>query len=74
MPDVDPRATELTRLLAELRGGIERHALVAAERDRLRYRAAPIMAVDRALQRPGARWLAKPAKRAWGAARRAVRR
>ncbi|WP_053225814.1 glycosyltransferase family 4 protein [Solirubrobacter soli] len=62
------------RLLAELRGGIERHALVAAERDRLRYRAAPIMAVDRALQRPGARWLSRPAKRAWGAARRAVRR
>jgi hypothetical protein len=62
------------QLLAELRGGIERHALVAAERDRLRYRAAPIMAVDRALQRPGARWLARPARRVWAAARRRVGR
>jgi O-antigen biosynthesis protein len=61
------------RLLAELRGGIENHALVAAERDLLRWRIAPMLAVDRALERPPARWLARPARRAWGAARRRVR-
>jgi glycosyltransferase involved in cell wall biosynthesis len=61
-------------LLAELRAGIERHALVAAERDRLRHRAAPLMAVDRAFEHRGARWLAGPARRVWGAARRRVRR
>ena len=62
------------RLLAELRGGIERHALVAAERDRLRWRLAPVLAAERALERPAVRWLARPARRGWGAARRRVRR
>jgi O-antigen biosynthesis protein len=62
------------RLLAELRGGIEGHALVAAERDLLRWRLAPMLAVDRALDRPAVRWLARPARRTWGAARRRVRR
>jgi glycosyltransferase involved in cell wall biosynthesis len=62
------------RLLAELRAGIERHALVAAERDLLRWRIAPMLAVDRALERPAARWISRPARRAWGAARRRVRR
>ena len=61
------------RLLAELRGGIERHALVAAERDLLRWRIAPMLAVDRVLERPGVRRLSRPARRAWGAARRRVR-
>jgi O-antigen biosynthesis protein len=62
------------RLLAELRGGIEGHALVAAERDLLRWRIAPMLALDRALERPAVRWLARPARRTWGAARRRVRR
>lgn len=62
------------RLLAELRGGIENHALVAAERDRLRWRIAPMLALDRALERPAVRVLARPARRAWGAARRRVQR
>ena len=62
------------RLLAELRGGVEGHALVAAERDLLRWRIAPMLAVDRVLERPAARWLSRPARRAWGAARRRVQR
>ncbi|HYM56529.1 MAG TPA: glycosyltransferase family 4 protein [Solirubrobacteraceae bacterium] len=62
------------RLLAELRGGVESHALVAAERDLLRWRIAPMLAVDRVLERPAMRWLSRPARRAWGAARRRVRR
>jgi glycosyltransferase involved in cell wall biosynthesis len=62
------------RLLAELRGGIEGHALVAAERDLLRWRMAPMLALERLLERPAVRWLARPARRAWGAARRRVRR
>jgi glycosyltransferase involved in cell wall biosynthesis len=62
------------RLVAELRGGIERHAMVAAERDRLRWRAAPLLAADRLLERKGARWLLRPVRRVWGAARRRVRR
>ena len=53
------------RLLAELRGGIERHALVAAERDRLRYRAAPMHG-----RRPRAR---APGRRAGWRARRDAR-
>ena len=56
------------RLLAELRGGIEAHALVAAERDRLRWRLAPMLAVDRALERPAcAGW---PGRRGARGARR----
>src|SRR3954447_24989748 len=62
------------RLLAERRGGVEGHALVAAGRDVLRWRMAPMLALDRALERPAVRWLARPARRTWGAARRRVRR
>ncbi len=55
------------RLVAELRGGIEAHALVVAERDQLRRRVAPI---DRALTTPGVRTLARPARRVWRRIRR----
>ena len=62
------------RLLAELRGGIERHALVAAERDRLRYRAAPMPSTPldqaplaRARRAPGAPRAASRARGACGA-------
>ncbi|HET6551714.1 MAG TPA: glycosyltransferase family 4 protein [Solirubrobacter sp.] len=55
------------RLLAELRGGVESHALVAAERDRLRRRIAPF---ERALEHRSVRWLARPARSGWGAVRR----
>ena len=72
-PPLERRSFD-ARLLAELRGGIERHALIAAERDLLRWRIAPMLAVDRVLERPAARWLSRPARRAWGAARRRVRR
>jgi glycosyltransferase involved in cell wall biosynthesis len=62
------------RLVAELRGGIETHARVAAERDLLRWRMAPLLAVERILDRPAARFLSRPARSAWGAARRRARR
>jgi O-antigen biosynthesis protein len=62
------------RLVAELRGGVEGHALVAAERDLLRWRMAPMLAAERLLERPAVRWLSRPARRAWGAARRRLRR
>ncbi|HEY6887659.1 MAG TPA: glycosyltransferase, partial [Solirubrobacter sp.] len=58
------------RMVAEVRGGIEAHALVVAERDRLLWRLRPVDAVQRALESPGLKWAGEPAKRAWSAARR----
>ena len=69
-----PRGPFDAGLHAELRGGTERHALVAAERDRLRWRLGSVLAVERALDRRGVRWLSRPARRTLGAARRRVRR
>jgi glycosyltransferase involved in cell wall biosynthesis len=63
-----------TRIVAELRGGIEAHALVVAERDRLRWRLRPVDAVQRTLDKPGVRLVGAPARRAWKAARRRVGR
>ena len=59
-----------SRLLAELRGGVESHALVAAERDHLRRRIAPF---ERALDHGSIRWIARPARRGWGVVRRRAR-
>jgi glycosyltransferase involved in cell wall biosynthesis len=72
-PALEERAFD-ARLVAELRGGVEGHALVAAERDLLRWRMAPMLAAERLLERPAVRWLSRPSRRAWGAARRRVRR
>ena len=55
------------RMQAELRGGVEMQALVVAERDRLRWRIAPL---DRVLEHPALERLLRPVRRAWGAARR----
>jgi glycosyltransferase involved in cell wall biosynthesis len=62
------------RLLGELRGGTERHALVVAERDRLRWRLTPLLAVEKLLERRAVRWLSDPARRLWRAARLRARR
>jgi glycosyltransferase involved in cell wall biosynthesis len=62
------------RMVAEVRGGIEAHALVVAERDRLQWRLRPVDAVQRALESPGLSWAGKPTRRAWSAARKRVGR
>ncbi len=61
-------------LLADLRAGVQAQAAVLAERDRLRWRVAPLDALDRALETRGVRRVARPARQAWGRARRALRR
>ncbi|MDA0164738.1 glycosyltransferase family 4 protein [Solirubrobacter ginsenosidimutans] len=58
------------RMIAEVRGGIEAHALVVAERDRLLWRLRPVDAVQRALETPALAWAGRPMKRAWSGARR----
>jgi glycosyltransferase involved in cell wall biosynthesis len=62
------------RMVAEVRGGVEAHALVVAERDRLLWRLRPVDAAQRALESPALAWAGKPARRAWSAARRRVGR
>src|SRR4051794_40853381 len=59
-------------LLADLRAGVHTQAEVVAERGRLRYRIAPLLAAGRVSERRPLRWVARPLRRAWGAARRRV--
>jgi hypothetical protein len=61
-------------LLADVRAGVQAHATVLAERDRLQYRIAPLLALERAMERRPWRWVMRPARRAWGAARRRMKR
>jgi glycosyltransferase involved in cell wall biosynthesis len=58
------------RMLADLRGGVETQAIVAAERDRLRWRMAPLLKLYGLLERRRVRRLADPVRRAVGAVRR----
>jgi glycosyltransferase involved in cell wall biosynthesis len=61
------------RVLSELRAGIERQSIVLGERERLRWRLAPLLAVERQFQRRGIRALVRPLRWAWSLAGR-VRR
>jgi glycosyltransferase involved in cell wall biosynthesis len=62
------------RLLADLRAGVVGQTIVAAERDRLRWRMAPLLKVYGLLERRRVRRIADPVRRAVGAARRRGRR
>jgi O-antigen biosynthesis protein len=68
------RADSARALLADIRSGIPAQAEVIAERDRLRYRIAPLLALDRAMELRPARWVTRPLRRAWGRARRRLGR
>jgi glycosyltransferase involved in cell wall biosynthesis len=61
-PAVEPA---LAAVLADTRAAIERQALVVAQRDRLRYRVAPLEKLDRVVERPPLRWLLAPLRRVW---------
>ena len=61
-------------LVADVRAGVQAHAEVVAERGRLRYRIAPLLALDRVMERRPVRWVARPLRRTWGATRRRLRR
>ncbi|MEZ5123582.1 MAG: glycosyltransferase family 4 protein [Solirubrobacterales bacterium] len=55
----------VARALGDVRAAIEAQALVVAERDRLRYRVAPIERLDAVVERAPWRWLAAPLRRVW---------
>jgi hypothetical protein len=61
-PAVEPA---LAALLADTRAAIERQALVVAQRDRLRYRVAPLERLDAIVERAPLRWLLKPLRKVW---------
>jgi glycosyltransferase involved in cell wall biosynthesis len=70
-----PAAADATRaLLADVRAGVQAHAEVVAERGRLRYRVAPLLALERGMELRGVRRVARPARLAWGATRRRLGR
>jgi glycosyltransferase involved in cell wall biosynthesis len=60
-------------LMADAIAGVQSQAEVVAERDRLRYRIAPLLALDRVMERRPLRRVMRPLRRAWGAARRRLR-
>jgi glycosyltransferase involved in cell wall biosynthesis len=69
-----PATSAATPLLADVRAGVQAHAEVVAERGRLRYRIAPLLALERGMERRPLRWVTRPLRRAWGATRRRLRR
>jgi O-antigen biosynthesis protein len=60
-----PRPAFDARVLGELRAGIERQAVVVGERERLRWRLAPLLAIERRVQRSGVRRLIAPLRWVW---------
>jgi hypothetical protein len=60
-----PAVPGIARALGDVRASIEAQALVLAERDRLRYRVAPIARLDAMVERAPWRWLAGPLRRVW---------
>jgi glycosyltransferase involved in cell wall biosynthesis len=58
-------AAAAARMLADARGAIEAQRLVVAERDRLRYRVAPLLRLDALVERRPLRWLLAPVRRVW---------
>jgi glycosyltransferase involved in cell wall biosynthesis len=65
-----PASEAMPALLADVRASMQAHAGLADRYGRLRYRAAPVLALDRALEEPAMRWAAGPLRSAWGAVRR----
>jgi glycosyltransferase involved in cell wall biosynthesis len=61
-PAVEPA---LAAVLADTRAAIERQALVVAQRDRLRYRVAPLERLDAIVERAPLKWMLKPLRRVW---------
>ncbi len=51
--------------LADARAAIERHALVVSQRDKLRYRVAPLERLDAVVERAPLRWLLAPLRKVW---------
>jgi hypothetical protein len=64
-----PAGSGARALLADVRAGVQAQAAVLAERGRLRHRIAPLLALERIMERRALRWITRPARRAWGAAR-----
>jgi glycosyltransferase involved in cell wall biosynthesis len=60
-----PAAPAAARILGDVRAAIEAQSLVVAQRDRLRYRVAPLERLDRIVERAPLRWLLAPARRVW---------
>lgn len=69
-----PAAGGARALVADVRAGMQAQAEIVAERGRLRYRIAPLLALDRSLDHGAVRWATRPLRKAWGASRRRLRR
>jgi hypothetical protein len=61
-PDATPA---LANALGTVRAAVEQQALVVNERDRLRYRVAPLQRLDAIVDRAPLRWLLSPLRRVW---------
>jgi glycosyltransferase involved in cell wall biosynthesis len=61
-------------IVADALAAVQTQRAVVAERDRLRYRIAPLLALERVMEHRAVRWVTRPLRRAWGATRRTVSR
>jgi glycosyltransferase involved in cell wall biosynthesis len=55
----------LANALGTVRAAVEQQALVVSQRDRLRYRVAPLERLDAIVDRAPLRWLLTPLRRVW---------
>ena len=69
-----PATSGARALVADVRAGVQAHAEVVAERGRLRYRIAPLLALEGVMEHRAVRWVTRPLRRAWGATRRRLGR
>jgi glycosyltransferase involved in cell wall biosynthesis len=58
-------APAAARVLGDVRAAVEAQALVVSQRDKLRYRVAPLERLDRVVERAPLRWLLAPLRRVW---------
>ena len=62
----EPQAAPgVARALGDVRAAIEAQALVVSQRDKLRYRVAPLERLDAVVERAPWRWLLAPLRRVW---------
>jgi glycosyltransferase involved in cell wall biosynthesis len=69
-----PTASGARALLADSRAGVQAQREVLAELGRLRYRIAPLLALERIMERRPLRWVTRPLRRGWGAMRQRLSR
>ncbi len=69
-----PVTAAASAVMADTLAAVQTQTNVVAERDRLRYRIAPLLALEDVMEHRAVRWVMRPLRRGWGATRRRLGR